>query len=299
MRKIAGDLDILLHRSTDHGNLAMELSSGIQHLLDSRDVRSERRNDDSTRRAADDPLERLSNHLLARRVAGSLGTRAVGDQRQHPLCAELRQQSEVRCLAVGRGLVELEVAGVDHRADRGVDGVSHRIGDRVADPERDDPERSELELVARVERKERVRLEPVLLQLVAQEAAREGRGVDRDVGELRKDVREGADMVLVGVRDQEGADLLPVLLQIRDVGDDEVDPEHLLVQEHQPAVDHDDVVAVDAAWDSIPATTPVEVEVKIEFVRGAGAPSAQQMEQQIEKASTEKQQLLPEVRKSV
>ena len=51
-------------------------------------------------------------------------------------------------------------------------------------------------------------------------------------------------MVLVGVGDEEGLDLLAVLLEVRDVGDDEVDPEHLLVGEHQAAVDDDDLVAV-------------------------------------------------------
>ena len=51
-------------------------------------------------------------------------------------------------------------------------------------------------------------------------------------------------MILVGVSDQEGADLLPVLTQVADVGDDQVDPEHLLIGEHEPAVDDDDVVAV-------------------------------------------------------
>ena len=51
-------------------------------------------------------------------------------------------------------------------------------------------------------------------------------------------------MVLVGVGDEERLDLGAALLEIGDVGDDEVDAEHLLVGEHQPAVDDDDVVAV-------------------------------------------------------
>ena len=51
-------------------------------------------------------------------------------------------------------------------------------------------------------------------------------------------------MVLVGVRDQERLDVLAAFLEVGDVGHDEVDAEHLLVGEHQAAVDHDDVVAV-------------------------------------------------------
>src|SRR3954451_4170757 len=51
-------------------------------------------------------------------------------------------------------------------------------------------------------------------------------------------------MVLVGVRDEERPDVLLLVAEVRDVRDDEVDPEHLFVREHEPAVDDDDVVAV-------------------------------------------------------
>jgi hypothetical protein len=44
--------------------------------------------------------------------------------------------------------------------------------------------------------------------------------------------------------DQERPDPGAVLAQVGDVGNDQVDPEHLFVREHQAAVDHDDVVAV-------------------------------------------------------
>ena len=44
--------------------------------------------------------------------------------------------------------------------------------------------------------------------------------------------------------DEERLDVGAALLEVGDVGDDEVDAEHLLVGEHQAAVDDDDVVAV-------------------------------------------------------
>ena len=46
------------------------------------------------------------------------------------------------------------------------------------------------------------------------------------------------------MRDEERLDLVPALLEVGDVGDDEVDAEHLLVREREPAVDDDDLVAV-------------------------------------------------------
>ena len=105
-------------------------------------------------------------------------------------------------------------------------------------------ERPDVDLVAGLEREERVVVELVLLDLVAEQAAGQGAGVDRHARELGQDVRQRADVVLVGVGDEERPDLGAVLLEVGDVGDDEVDAEHLLVGEHEAAVDDDDVVAV-------------------------------------------------------
>ena len=78
----------------------------------------------------------------------------------------------------------------------------------------------------------------------AEQPARQRRGVDRHSWEIRQHVGETADVILMGVGDQEGPNLLAVLAQVGDVRDDEVYPEHLFVGEHEAAVDHDDVVAV-------------------------------------------------------
>ena len=49
-------------------------------------------------------------------------------------------------------------------------------------------------------------------------------------------------MVLVAVGQDDAAHRLPVLLQVRDVGDDEVDAEHLGLGEREAAVDDEDLV---------------------------------------------------------
>ena len=101
---------------------------------------------------------------------------------------------------------------------------------------------AELDGLAGLEGQQRVVAELVLLELVAEQASRERRGVDRDAGELRQDVRQPADVVLVRVRDDEGLDLLAPRAQVLHVRHDEVDAEHLLLGEHQAAVDDDDLV---------------------------------------------------------
>ena len=141
-------------------------------------------------------------------------------------------------------MVELEVAGVDDRAQGCAQGDAHRVGDRVADPERGRLEGAQLDRVARFERQDRVLGEVVLLDLVAKQAAREGRGVDGHARELGQHVGQPADVVLMRVRDEERLDVGAPLLEVGHVGHHEVDAEHLLVGEHQAAVDHDDLVAV-------------------------------------------------------
>src|ERR1700681_1312788 len=55
-------------------------------------------------------------------------------------------------------------------------------------------------------------------------------------------VRCPAEVVFVAVRDEQRAELVLALAQVREVVDDDVDPEHLLVGEHQAAVADDEVV---------------------------------------------------------
>ena len=61
--------------------------------------------------------------------------------------------------------------------------------------------------------------------------------------ELPQEIGEGADVVLVPVRQDHGAKAVTLLAEIRPVRDDVVDPGHLVVGKEQAAVHGDDVVA--------------------------------------------------------
>jgi hypothetical protein len=61
---------------------------------------------------------------------------------------------------------------------------------------------------------------------------------------LGKDERQGADVVLVSMSDQNAPDVVGAFDQIGDVGDDEVYPEHTLFGKLDPAIDDDNIVAV-------------------------------------------------------
>ena len=55
---------------------------------------------------------------------------------------------------------------------------------------------------------------------------------DRDI-QFRQHERERAGMVFVAVRDDRADDAMLVLHKVGDIGDDEIDAEHLLVGEFQ------------------------------------------------------------------
>ena len=61
-----------------------------------------------------------------------------------------------------------------------------------------------------------------------------------DAVAVAQQVLDGADVVLVAVGEHERLDALGVLPQVGEVGQDQIDPVHVRVGEHQPAVDEDD-----------------------------------------------------------
>ena len=62
--------------------------------------------------------------------------------------------------------------------------------------------------------------------------------------ELAQHERQGAEMVLVAVRDDEAEDVVATLAQVADVGQHEVDAEHVVAREGEAAVDDDDLAVV-------------------------------------------------------
>ena len=81
--------------------------------------------------------------------------------------------------------------------------------------------------------------EPVLVELRLDEPERQLRRQHARHRHFAQDVRQRADVVLVRVREQDGLDVARVVLQVREVGKDEVDAEVLVAREREPGVDED------------------------------------------------------------
>ena len=81
----------------------------------------------------------------------------------------------------------------------------------------------------------------VLLQLRLDQPQREPGPVDGDV-ELLEDKWKAADMVFMPVAEEDAEHVAAPVEQIRDVREDEVDAEHVLLGKHQARVDDEDLL---------------------------------------------------------
>ena len=85
------------------------------------------------RRGAEDVVEAREDGALAGRVAGAVDVGGVLQEAEDALLAEFGEGLQVEGLAVGRGEIDLEVAGVEDDADGRVDGEGDAVDQRVRD----------------------------------------------------------------------------------------------------------------------------------------------------------------------
>ena len=172
-----------------------------------------------------------------------VGVGGVAHEEAHALLVGDRAHAgQVGEATVDRREVELPVAGVhDHalrRVERGGEAVRHGVGDR----DELDVERTDLAALAVGDRDEvGVAEQPGLLDAVLGQPEGERRAVDRE-RQLAEQVREATDVVLVAVGGDAADHAVGVLPQPGEVREDEVDTEVLELGEHEPAVEHQQLV---------------------------------------------------------
>ena len=189
-------------------------------------------------------LERSTDGALRGSVAGSLGVGRLAHQKQNALIAKLAEAGNVHNIALNWCQVQLEVTRVDEHAERCADGQTAGVGNRVVDTDELNAEAAEAHGIVGLHAMEigvpgqAMLLELVLNDLESQPSAVNGRIYGA------QNVRNGADVVLVTVGQHHTADLVPVLFEISDIGNDEIDTEHILVGESDAAVDDNNIVTV-------------------------------------------------------
>src|SRR5437867_2624305 len=107
-----------------------------------------------------------------------LGIRAIGEKSQYALVAVRGQRVQVEELSVHRRCISLEIAGMDDRPCRSLDGQGAGIDDRMRDVKKLDAEATDLDpLFRRDGVKLRLFQQSVLLEFVLHKSHRERRAV--------------------------------------------------------------------------------------------------------------------------
>ena len=144
---------------------------------------------------------------------------------------------------VERQLVELDVAGVNQGAGGRLDVHGERVGDRVGDGDEFEVERADLELVASLDLHHGGML-VVLLAFRLNEGEGQLGADQRDVRAQLEQVGHAADVVLVAVGEHQGVDLVETVLDVAEIGQDEIHARLLLLGEEHAAVDEQQVTVV-------------------------------------------------------
>ena len=167
----------------------------------------EAREEDAALGGSEDVVEARDDGLFAGSEAGAVDVGGVLQEAEDVLLAEVGEGLEIEGVAVGRGEIDLEVAGMEDDADGGMDGERDAVDQRMRDADGEDREDAEVEAAAGEDLDELgVVEEAMLFELALYVGEGELGAVDRDV-EVGEDPRQAADMVLVPVREDDAADL--------------------------------------------------------------------------------------------
>src|SRR5579862_5109472 len=221
--KILRDLSALDHGAADDGHLAAMLAGEVERNADAVDGRREAAEEDFLFCVGEDFVEAGNDGAFAGRIAGTLHVGGVLQQGQHAALAVLSEGMQVEGLFVERREIDLEIAGMDHDADRRLNREGNAVDQRMGDADRLDGERADGELFARRDLDELGFVE----QLVFFEASfdvGEGEfgGVNGNL-ELAQQPWEAADVVLVAVSKDDGPHMGFIFNEVRDVGNYDVD----------------------------------------------------------------------------
>ena len=216
---------------------------GVEHLLHTVDVGGERGDDDAALGGAEEVLEHGPDVLLQRGEAGDLGVRRVRHEQVHTLFAEAGEGAEVGDAAVERQLVHLEVTGVQDVSGAGADEHGQGVGDRVVDGDEFEVEGAELVDVVFLHHAGDG-LDAVFFELGFDERDRQLRTEDRDVALAAQQVGNGADVVFVAVGEDEADDVIEAVVEVGEIGEDEVDAGLVLFGEEHTAVDDEEFAVV-------------------------------------------------------
>ena len=241
--QIFSDLGGAVHGAADKTDFAAVVARHVDRQLDAVNGGREAGDEQTPLGAGKHLVELAPDSALARSVTLALDVGGILQQRQHSFFAVLGETVQVEEAVVGGRRVDLEVAGMQHDANRRVDSECDTIDQAVRYLQRMNGERPNLEALSGTDFAQvGVVEELVFVELILDVGQRKLGAPDGNV-QFAENPRQGTDVIFVAVRQHDAAHMLAIFEQIRNVGDDDVDAQQLGFGEHQAGVNHDDVVA--------------------------------------------------------
>ena len=208
------------------------------------DIAGEGGNDDALALRLREEVAECGTHApFGHGEARTLRVGALREQRKNAPVAELAEPCKVDDAALNRGVVDLEVAGMDNDAGRCVYSEAAGIRYRVVHTDKLHRHAAELHGLPRLNHiKPALGEYAVLLQLALYKSEGERSSVHRHVDSFEQ-IRKASDMILMSVGKDNSPELLLVFDDIGEIGDHEVYAEHVIVRESKSAVHDEHIVA--------------------------------------------------------
>ena len=243
--ELGGGVDDVHHGAAFDHALAPVLVGGIDDLLNPVHIGCEGRNDDpGVRIVRKDIVEGPSDRALGLGEAWPLRVRRIAAEGQNPLLPDFGKTLQVNLVSEDRRVIDLEVAGMDDRPGRRIDGQGRCILNRVICLNELYPETARVDgLTEGNHLAADLRHHIFLFELVLNDAHGKLRGIEGH-RQLVQDIGNRPDMVFMSVGDENALDLVFILDQKGNIGYDKVDPRHVVLGERHSAVNDDDTVAV-------------------------------------------------------
>src|SRR5712692_5873780 len=222
--QLGSDLAVSDHAATTENYAPAAALRNIDDLLNPRNTGRKRRNQNLACALLNDLLEISSNFPFRGRIARPFHVGGIREQQEHSLFAVGGKALKIEHLAFHGRVVDFEVTGMDHCSDWGLDSQCQAVHQAMGYTNPFDLKRSDFPRLAGGDFADvRVVVEVMLFELVVEQAKRQARAEDR-YGQMFQDVRQGSNMVLVGVSENDGFELVLMFQQIAYVGDYQVDP---------------------------------------------------------------------------
>ena len=215
----------------------------LDRQTDAVNGRGETRNEKAALSVREDFIKLTAHRALTGGVSLAFDIGRILKQRQHALFSVLSEGVQIEEMIIrGRG-IDFEIARMDNYAERRVNRERNTIHQAVGYADGMNRERPGLEALAGPHLAEVSVLEQsMLVELVLHVSQSELGAPDGHV-KFRQNPGQSANVIFVAMGENDAAHPLPILGEIRNVWNNDVHAQQFSFGEHQPCVDHNNIVA--------------------------------------------------------